>query len=194
MSAARSILAFAAVAAVFPLAFMSREGESAAPVVLPPVAAIDEDDPQGDPAAVRAYLQGIRGSNAIQCEVVLQSFDAWSSNRAPDRDSVAWAITTAARRRATASQSVPDLVAALRGDDGCVARVAARMLGRSQQAAARGELIEALRDASAQVRLLAAIGLGYSSDTTASPALVRVLADQDDHVRAAAAWALGAVH
>jgi HEAT repeat protein len=68
------------------------------------------------------------------------------------------------------------------------------MLGRSQQAAARGELIEALRDASAQVRLLAAIGLGYSSDTTASPALVRVLADQDDQVRAAAAWALGAVH
>jgi hypothetical protein len=193
MSAARTILAFAVVAAVFPLALLSRESGPAS-VVMPNAPAAADEQGQADPSAVRAFLQGVRGSNAIQCEIILQSFDSWSSNRTPDRDSVAAAVIMVARRRGASSQSVPDLMTALRGDDACVARVAARMLGRSRQAGARTELIAALRDSSAQVRRLAAIGLGYSSDTTASGALVRVLADRDDQVRAAAAWAIGAVH
>ncbi len=193
MSAARTILAFAVVAAVFPLALLSRESGPAS-LVMPEVAQTTDDEDQADPTAVRAFLQGVRGSNTIQCEIILQSFDSWSSNRSPDRDSVASAVTMVVRRRGAASQSVPELMAAVRGDDSCSARVAARLLGRSRQASARRELIAALRDSSAQVRRLSAIGLGYSSDTTASGALVRVLADRDDQVRAAAAWALGAVH
>jgi HEAT repeat protein len=190
MSAARSILAFVAVAAVVPLAL--REVNVVAPVVADG-ALVAEGDAQADPAAVRAFLQGVRGANAIQCEMILQTFDSWSSNRAPDRDSVAWAVATVVRRRVIAAQSLADLISSLRGDDACAARAATRMLGRSQQAAARRELLAALRDSSVQVRRLAAIGVGYSNDTTASGALVRVLADGDDQVRAAAAWALGAV-
>jgi hypothetical protein len=193
MSAARTILAFAVVAVVFPLVSRSRESDPAR-VVVPDGAVTRDERGQADPSAVRAFLQGVRGSNAIQCEIILQSFESWSSNRTPDRDSVAAALIMAVRRRGASSQSVPELMAALRGNDACTARVAARLLGRSRQAGARTELVAALRDSSAQVRRLAAIGLGYSSDTTASGALVRVLADHDDQVRAAAAWALGAVH
>ena len=193
MSAMRSVLTLAALAAVFPLAMMKREHPSPRPgptdVTL---AAIEQQ--QADPAAVRAFLQGVRGANAIQCELILQSFHGWSSDAPPDRDSVAWTVTHVVRQRAATSQSVPDLMAALRSGDDCSARAAARLLGRSRLPVARTELLAALGDADARVRRLAAIGLGFSSDTTASSALVRVLADRDATVRAAAAWALGAVH
>ncbi|HSA54378.1 MAG TPA: HEAT repeat domain-containing protein [Gemmatimonadaceae bacterium] len=192
MSAVRVVVVLAAAVAVLPVVLRDRDAGpvTAGAAALPATA----QEQRADPAAVRAFLDGVRGANAIQCEVILQSFDSWSSNRAPDRDSVAWSVTTVVRRRITAPQSVPDLVAALRGGDDCAARVAARLLGRSRLPAARGELLSALGDASPQVRRLGAIGLGFSSDTTASPQLVRALADRDAGVRAAAAWALGAVH
>jgi hypothetical protein len=193
MSAMRSVLTLAALAAVFPLAMMKREHPS--PRVGPTdvtLAGIEQQ--QADPTAVRAFLEGVRRANAIQCELILQSFHGWSSDAMPDRDSVAWTVTHVVRQRSATSQSVPDLMAALRSGDDCAARTAARLLGRSRLPAARTELLAALGDADAGVRRLAAIGLGFSSDTTASPALVRVLADRDARVRAAAAWALGAVH
>jgi hypothetical protein len=193
MSATRNVLTLAAAVAVFPLAMLGREHAGLRPGRAD-VAVIDGQEQQADPAAVRAFLQGVRGANAIQCELMLQSFHGWSSNATPDRDSVAWAVTSVVRRRAVASASVPDLVASLRSGDSCAARMAARLMGRSRVAAARAELLAALRDSSAAIRQLAAIGLGYSSDSTASGALVRVLADADARVRAAAAWALGAVH
>ena len=195
MSAARILLTLAAVIAVVPVIPVAMRGwdGSADPVGAAALSAASQEQ-QADPSAVRAFLAGVRGANAIQCEMILQSFDAWSSNRAPDRDSVAWAVTSVVRRRGTASQSVPDLAAAMRSDDACAARVAARLLGRSRLPAARTELMTALGDASPQVRRLGAIGLGFSSDTTAGPQLVRALADRDAGVRAAAAWALGAVH
>jgi HEAT repeat protein len=193
MSAMRSLLTLAALAAVFPLAMMKRERPSPRSGATDVTPAAVEQQP-ADPAAVRTFLQGVRGANAVQCELILQSFHGWSSDAMPDRDSVAWAVTNVVRQRAATSQSVPDLMAALRSDDECAARTAARLLGRSRLPAARTELLAALGDADAQVRRLAAIGLGFSSDTTASRALVRVLADRDARVRAAAAWALGAVH
>lgn len=195
MSAARNLLTLAAVVAivpVIPVAMRGWEGNAVTSGAAPVAAA--EQAQRADPAAVRAFLAGVRGANPIQCEMILQSFDAWSTNRAPDRDSVAWSVTTVVRRRIAAAQSVPDLATAMRGDDACAARVAARLLGRSRIPAARTELMTALGDANAQVRQLGAIGLGFSSDTTASPRLVRALADRDAGVRAAAAWALGAVH
>jgi HEAT repeat protein len=143
---------------------------------------------------LRAYLDGIRGANAIQCEVVLSSFNSWSSSRAPDRDSVAWNVSMVIHRRIASEQLVPELVTAMRSPDDCVSRVAARLLGRSRLAPARAALLAALRDENASIRRLAAIGIGFSDDTTASAPLVRALADRDERVRAAAAWALGAVN
>lgn len=199
MSPGRSMLTLATAAAFFPVALWewSRAPVAEHPPGPPPAPAArpaSQQQSQASMAAVRAFLEGVRGSNAIQCEMILQSFDAWSYNHAPDRDSAAFAVTTVARRRAVGAQAVPDLVAALRGADDCAARTAARMLGRSRLPAARSELLTALGDASPQVRRLGAIGLGFTSDTTTSPQLVRALADGDAGVRAAAAWALGAVH
>lgn len=195
MSAARMLLTLAVLVAtvpVIPVAVRSLNG-SAMPLgaAVMPTASQEQ---RADPAAVRAFLAGVRGANPIQCELILQSFDAWSSNRAPDRDSAAWAVTSVVRRRVAAAQAVPDLVSVMRADDACAARVAARLLGRSRLPAARTELLAALGDSSPLVRRLGAIGLGFSDDTTAGPRLVRALADRDAGVRAAAAWALGAVH
>lgn len=193
MSAARTVLTVAAAAVVLPLAMRARESASARPGLLP-VASASREDPQASPADLRAYLEGIRGANAIQCEIVLSSFNSWSSSRAPDRDSLAWNVSMVIHRRIASEQLVPELVAAMRSPDDCVARVAARLLGRSRLAPARAALLAALRDENAQVRRLAAIGIGFSEDSTVSGPLVRALADRDERVRAAAAWALGAVH
>lgn len=193
MSAARTVLTVAAAVVILPLAMRARESGSARASLLPAMSTLQED-PQATSADLRAYLDGMRGANALQCEIALSSFNAWSSNRSPDRDSVAWKVSTVVHRRIASEQMVPELVAAMRSGDECVSRIAARLLGRSKLAPARSALLTALRDENAQVRRLAAIGIGFSDDTTASAPLVRALADRDERVRAAAAWALGAVN
>jgi hypothetical protein len=195
MSAARTVLTVAAAVVVLPLAMRARESGSARASFVPMSMSISEEkDPQATAAEVRAYLEALRGANAIQCEIALSSFNSWSSSRAPDRDSVAWNVTMVIHRRIASEQIVPELVASMRSSDDCVARIAARLLGRSKLAAARAALMTALRDENAQVRRLGAIGIGFSDDSTASSQLVRALADRDERVRAAAAWALGAVN
>jgi HEAT repeat protein len=192
MSAARTILTVAAALVVVPLAMRSRESAPAAAAITSAIVQFEEG--QASPADIRAFLEAVRGSNAIQCEIVLQSFNSWSSNHAPDRDSLAWRVTRVTHRRIRSPELVPDLVTAMKSGDACAARVAARMLGRSELQPARRELLSALGDSDAQVRQLAAIGLGFSNDSTTSRQLVGALADRDARVRAAAAWALGAVH
>lgn len=188
MNALKSTLALMAVLVVVP--FVARDRGAPLPG---PAIAVKTAEPQATTADVRAFLQGVRGANAIQCEMILQSFNAWSSNVVPDRDSAAYAVSLAVRRRIGDAQAVTEMVSALRGDDQCAARAAARLLGRSELSESRAALLAALADGNTRVRQLAAIGLGYSSDTTTTPRLVRALADGDAGVRAAAAWALGAV-
>ena len=192
MSSARTVLTVAAAVVLLPLAMRARESGSARASLLPTMS-ISNKDPQATPSELRAYLEGIRGSNAIQCEIALSSFNSWSSSHAPDRDSVAWNVSMVIHRHIASEQMIPELVTAMRSSDDCTSRVAARLLGRSKLAPARSALLTALRDDNAQVRRLAAIGIGFSEDTTVSSQLVRALADRDERVRAAAAWALGAV-
>ena len=193
MSAARTVLTVAATVVLVPLALRARESGSARASLLPTMS-VSKEDPQATAGDVRAYLEGMRGANALQCEIALSSFNSWSSSRAPDRDSVAWNVAMVIHRRIASEQMIPELVTAMRSSDECVARLAARLLGRSKLAPARSALLTALGDDNAQVRRLAAIGIGFSEDTTASRQLVRALADRDERVRAAVAWALGAVH
>lgn len=193
MSAAKMVLTLAAAVVVLPLAMRAREG-SAARAALLSVSSVTEENPQATAADLRDYLNGMRGSNAIQCEIALSSFNSWSSNRAPDRDSLAWNVTMVVHRRMASAELIPELVTAMRSGDDCVSRLAARLLGRSRLPQARTELHAALRDENARVRTLAAIGIGFSEDSTASAPLVRALADRDERVRAAVAWALGAVN
>lgn len=192
MSAARTVLTLAAVVALLPLAMRVRD--SVGPVANVVAVRTADATEQAGEAPVRAFLAGVRGANPIQCEMILQSFNAWGSSEAPDHDSVALAATMVARRRIAAGAPVAVVVGAFRGGDDCESRVAARLLGRSQVPAARSALLAALEDESAPVRQRAAIGLGFSGDSTASGSLVRALGDRDARVRAAAAWALGAVH
>jgi HEAT repeat protein len=195
MSAARTVLTLAAAVVVLPLAMRARESGSARASQAGMMRLTSgRESSQADIADMRAYLEGVRGANPIQCEIILSSFNAWSSSRAPDRDSLAWNVSMVIYRRHAAPELVPELVAAMRSGDACASRVAARLLGRSGLAPARTALLAALRDEHAQVRRLAAIGIGFSDDTTASAPLVRALADRDAAVRAAAAWALGAVN
>jgi len=193
MSAARTVLTVAATVVLVPLAMRARESGSARASLLPTMS-VSKEDPQATAGDVRAYLEGMRGANALQCEIALSSFNSWSSSRAPDRDSVAWNVAMVIHRRIASEEMIPELVTAMRSSDECVARLAARLLGRSKLAPARSALLTALGDDYAQIRRLAAIGIGFSEDSTASRQLVRALADRDERVRAAVAWALGAVH
>lgn len=198
MSTARQVLTFAAAMVVVPLAMRAREsgaaraGEGASLVTKATISS--QKDPQATPNDVRAYLAGMQGANAIQCEIALSSFNSWSSNRSPDRDSAAYKIAMVTHRRIDSEQLIPELVSAMKSPDECVSRIAARLLGRSKLAPARSALMTALSDENPSVRRLAAIGIGFSDDSTASRQLVRALADRDERVRAAAAWALGAVN
>jgi HEAT repeat protein len=193
VSAARTVLTLAAVAVVLPLAMRARDTGTAR-VNMASAGTVEVEGAQATPAEVRAYLEAIRGANPVQCEIVISGFNSWSWNHAPDRDTTAWKLTMVTHRSIKSADVVPDLVAAMKSADPCVARVAARMLGQTELAPARRELLAALTDENAQVRQLAAIGLGFSEDSTLTAPLVKALADRDARVRAAAAWALGAVN
>lgn len=174
----------AAIAVIgLPVVMFARD--SAAPAVAA------QTTTSADTGTLRDLLDGIRGANAVQCELLMQSFVGWTSS-VPDREGPAWVLT---RRwmKVTAPRDVAWLAQEMRGSDPCVARVAVRILGRSPAPEARSALLEALTDASPGVRRLAAIGVGFRSDSTAGRQLVALLADSDARVRAAAAWALGEV-
>ena len=196
MSTARQVLTFAAALVVVPLAMRARESGAAraGTSLVTTATSSTQDESQATPAEVRAYLAGMQGANAIQCEIALSSFNSWSSSRSPDRDQEAWKVAMVIHRRIEFEQLIPELVTAMKAPDECVSRIAARLLGRSNLPSARSALMAGLRDENASVRRLAAIGIGFSEDSTASSQLVRALADRDERVRAAAAWALGAVN
>lgn len=194
MTTARQVLTFAAAMVVVPLAMRARESAASRVNRVTRATISSQDDPQATPTEVRAYLAGMQGANAIQCEIALSSFNSWSSSRSPDRDQDAWRVAMVIHRRIDSEPLIPELVTAMKSQDECVSRIAARLLGRSRLAPARSALMAALRDENPSVRRLAAIGIGFSEDSAASSQLVRALADRDERVRAAAAWALGAVN
>ena len=146
-----------------------------------------------DSGSIRELIDGIRGANPIQCELLLQSFFSWSSG-IPDRDVTAWRITQRLRRHVVDATDISWLGEQMRAPDGCAARAATRVLGHSPSPAARTLLVSSLAHANPQVRRLAAVGIGIRSDSTVNTRLVAMLRDADAGVRAAAAWALGAVH
>lgn len=143
----------------------------------------------------RVLLDGMRGANAMQCELALQGMNGWWGNGPePGRDAVAMNVIYNTAHRNIDAGNVPMLATALKDTDLCVRRIAARLLGRSQLPAARARLLEATKDADPVMRRLGALGLGHMDDRTLTRDLVRMLDDRDAGVRAAAAWAIGAIH
>ena len=153
---------------------------------------------RSDTAAVSQYLEAVRGSNPIVCELATRNADAagwWSrfgslGDNPLDVDSASASVVAWVQRGHKNASVVPRLRAALRDSDACVRRVAGGLLGRVDHPTATAALVAALDDASADVRSVAAIGLGMSDRrnmTAAVTSLIRRLADDSPRVRRSAA-------
>jgi HEAT repeat protein len=80
---------------------------------------------------------------------------------------------------------------ALRDQNHCVARIAARMVAREEPTWAAGEFGALAKDADAGVREVGLLGLGELEDPGTMDTMVNRLADRDANVRAMAAWRCG---
>ncbi len=150
-----------------------------------------------DTLQVRAFLDGVRGANALQCEFGLQTLDLQFGWRrvevVPDgaietKELVRWAT-----QRIADPEAVAPLRAALDDGDTCVRRVAARLLGHMRTDQAKESLLGALRSSSARTRELAALGLGFAEDRETARPLIDALDDPSPRIRATLAWALGRI-
>jgi HEAT repeat protein len=146
-----------------------------------------------DLAMIQTVLAEARGASLMMCEMAAGTMrgNIWWRNREPVdddvRDMLQWV-----RQDPTDFAVIPVLAGAMADSDRCVARTAARFLGRMEQAQANDRLLEALRDTSPQVREMAAMGLGVAEPETALAPLVSALSDDvEPRVRVMAAWALG---
>jgi hypothetical protein len=91
-----------------------------------------------------------------------------------------------------AAADVPALRTALGDPDACVARTAARILGRARTAGAVGALRDAVRSGGSAL-LPGIIGLAHADDLAAAADLRPLLRNDAARVRRAAAWALGSI-
>jgi len=145
-----------------------------------------------DTTLVNTLLQESRGTSLLLCEMASgQLRGNYWGNREPVDESVR-DLLRRVRHDPTDPAVVPLLTAALGDADLCVARTAARLLGRTDHPSAEARLLAALEDTSARVREMAALGLGVAEPAAALDPLIRVLGrDDDTGVRVMAAWALG---
>ncbi len=88
------------------------------------------------------------------------------------------------------SESVAELLKALKDEDWFVRRGAAEALGATRNSAAVPGLLAALKDNDSDVRWVAARALGAIGDASAAPGLLEALHDRDQLVPEACAWAL----
>jgi hypothetical protein len=175
------------------------------PVFLPPPAGATQaaQEQRGvDSARVHALLQTVRGSNAVMCEMAVNTVDGrsgwWSrlddSFRAgASSDPAAGDVMTWARHEKVGAAAVPLLRAALADSDWCVRRFAAPLLARIDAESAREAMLAALVAADAGTREMGALALGFAEDPRSIPPLVARLRDDSPRVRATVAWALGEI-
>jgi len=146
-----------------------------------------------DVAMVQTVLSEARGSSMLMCEMAsgIMRGNFWWRGREPVDEDVNRVLDWT-RTDLDDPAVVPVLVGGLADSDPCVARTAARLLGRTEVAAATEALIAALQDTAARVREMGALGLGVSEPEGAFDPLVRAVeSDAAPAVRIMAAWALG---
>ena len=146
-----------------------------------------------DTTMVQTVLTESRGTSLLLCEMASAQMrgNYWWRNREPVDDEVR-DILRRVRHDPTDPAVVPILGDALADPDPCVARTAARLLGRTDHTLAADRLLTALTDKSAQVREMAALGLGVAEPAAALDPLIKALSDDPEtRVRVMAAWALG---
>jgi hypothetical protein len=146
-----------------------------------------------DLAMVQTVLVEARGASLMMCEMAAGTMrgNSWWRNREPVDDDVRDVLQWV-RRDPTDPAVIPVLAGAMADPDRCVARTAARFLGRMEQDQAHDRLLVALRDTSPPVREMAAMGLGVAEPQAALVPLTEALSDDvEPRVRVMAAWALG---
>lgn len=166
----------------------------------PPPGSGPEQEP-ANPEVLGAVLGGMRGADPVACELALVALEGRSYGRSgirADVEGIAPAGVAAGELLAWVGSPprddprlVPPLAEALSGPDPCVARSAARLLGRLGTDPAVAALRAGARAADAATRRNAVIGLGLAERPETGPDLHARLSDDDASVRASAAWALG---
>jgi len=114
-------------------------------------------------------------------------------NLAPGEEPSARAWTDALSGSVTAADAVALLVGHLADANGCIRRLSAEMLGRSDSPEALARLRMALGAAKAEERQAAALGLGERGEAVSREPLEHALKDADASVAATSAWALGEI-
>ena len=156
----------------------------------------------GDAEVLQVLLAGVRNANPVVCELGLMALEGSNFSRSGIRADVEGTTPAGMEPGALAEWVnrpprdpilVPPLRDALTGPDPCVARVAARLLGRMRSDEAVSALVATAGHADAVSRRNAALGLGLASRVETAPTLIRLLGDGDPAVRSTAAWALGEI-
>jgi hypothetical protein len=163
----------------------------------------EAQDP-GDSARVAQFLDGVRGTPPLSCDLAGQVLDnrfGWASvepvlhvlrasGAAPSIDPFpgGWA------RRTLSGSGVVTLLRAGVGDaDPCVRHLAARLFGHIETGDAVDALRSGLADRSAATREATALALGFTRHARGTGLLIEALADSVAPVRAAVVWALGRI-
>ena len=163
------------------------DDDTATLITRQPAASVD------DVAMVQTVLAEARGSSMLMCEMAsgIMRGNFWWRGREPVDEDVNRVLDWT-RGDLDNPAVVPVLVSGMADGDPCVARTAARLLGRTEAPAATEALLDALEDTAATVREMGALGLGVSEPDGAFDPLVKATeSDPAPAVRIMAAWALG---
>ena len=156
--------------------------------------------PQPDSLYARQLLESVRGANGVLCGAIDRTFDTgyWSHSlsNVVESDFADQQSTDVARwvgrRRFDASVAVV-AQPALRAEDACVRRIAARVLGKAEIRNLHERLRPELSAGDARVRTAAIFAIGFAEQREAIPLLRERLADGDRQVRIASIWALASI-
>ncbi|HEX6066060.1 MAG TPA: HEAT repeat domain-containing protein [Longimicrobiales bacterium] len=155
---------------------------------------------QPDSVYARELLEAVRGANGILCGAIDRTFDtgSWSHSLTSiiETDFADQRSADVARWIGSGrfDESVlPIARAAMRSEDACVRRMAARIAGETTSRDVHQQLRAELSDANARVRTAAVFAIGFADRAEAIPVLRERLSDSDRNVRVAAIWALGSI-
>ncbi len=146
-----------------------------------------------------ALLSAVEGTDGAACHLILSALEnRWGGSSVRPKmmlgglaDPRAGEVATWAQRGEPGSLDVDELMAGLTASDPCVQGVAARLLGRVDDASTSRRLMAIARDRRSSGRRASLMALGFAGRTDAVPVLVDALGDTEPDVRYVAAVALG---
>jgi hypothetical protein len=155
---------------------------------------------QPDSVYARQLLEAVRGANGILCGAIDRTFDtgAWSHSltgiiETDFADQRSADVTRWVGRGRFDTSVFAGARTAMRSEDACVRRMAARIAGETAVRDVHERLRAELSDADPRVRTAAVFALGFADRAESIPVLRERLGDSDRNVRVAAIWALGSI-